>query len=70
MSKLNKRLVLEIQLKEYLTTTEELKEKFNRLMAKNLKIDFEVILFPYREFQYGMGLDYERKFQFMYQCRC
>ena len=66
ISKSGKKLLLEIHLKEGAVLTNAIKKKFEAAIASHLKdIVFELIFYQYREFRYGMGLDYERKFQHM-----
>lgn len=60
------KLLLEIQLKEGAIITDELRKRFEIAIASYVRdVHFELVFYPYREFQCGMGLDYERKFQHM-----
>ncbi|MDP2928619.1 MAG: hypothetical protein Q8O01_00965 [Candidatus Omnitrophota bacterium] len=62
-------LLLEIQLKEGAMLTDDIKKRFEVAVACYVRdVKIELKFYPYREFQYGMGLDYERKFQYMFQC--
>lgn len=61
-----KKLVLDIQLKDGASLTNESRKRFEAAVARCLPgIHFEFIFYQYREFQIGMGLDYERKFKHM-----
>jgi phenylacetate-CoA ligase len=65
----NGKLILEIQLKQGVTVSEEIKKRFEISIASYIRnVNIELKFYPYREFQYGMGLDYERKFVYMLQC--
>lgn len=63
------KLILEIQLKQDVTVSEEIKKRFEVSIASYIRnVNIELKFYPYKEFQYGMGLDYERKFVYMLQC--
>lgn len=62
------KLILEIQLKQDVKISEEIKKRFEISIASYIRnVNIELKFYPYREFQYGMGLDYERKFVYMLQ---
>jgi len=65
MKKLNDRLTLEIQLKNNRQINEELKNKLKETLTKYINADADLVFYPYREFPYGMELDYERKFKYI-----
>ncbi|MFH0764073.1 MAG: hypothetical protein V1927_03640 [Candidatus Omnitrophota bacterium] len=63
-----RKFLLEIQLKQDVTISDEVKKRFDVAIANYVRnVDIELKFYPYREFQYGMELDYERKFQYMFQ---
>ena len=67
IAKSGEKLVLEIQLKDGAALTNEIKKRFEAAISSYLGVmHFELIFYQYREFRYGMGLDYERKFQHMH----
>lgn len=68
MKKSGQQLNIELQLKEGVRPEEELKNKFRALLSGFLKTDLQLIFYPYRDFPYGMELDYERKFQYICEC--
>jgi phenylacetate-CoA ligase len=59
---LNK-ILIEIQLRENINKTSELESSFQKAIAHYVRADFEIRLYPYRQFPYGIGVDYERKFK-------
>ena len=63
LSEKNRRPQLEIQLKPDVTVSQELKSKFKSAALKYVNADLPVILYAYRDFPYGMELDYEKKFK-------
>jgi len=65
MSKQNERLRLEIQLREGKNASDQLNGRFFQAITKYVKTDFELLLYPYKEFPYGMGLIYEQKFKYI-----
>lgn len=65
MSKQDSHLRLEVQLKEDRQLTEELRKQFYQAIAKYVKVDFQLQLYPYKDFPYGMGLIYENKFRYV-----
>ena len=65
MSKPENRLRIEIQLKEKREATRGLENIFYQNIAKYIKSDFELLLYPYIEFPYGIGLIYEKKFKYI-----
>lgn len=68
MKKSERQLNIELQLKKDAAVSGELKNKFKAALSKFIKTDFQVLLYAYHEFPYGMELDYERKFQYI--CKC
>jgi phenylacetate-CoA ligase len=54
---------LEVQLKEGIFVSEELKHKFENCCFRYTKTSLPLILYSYRDFPHGMVLDYERKFK-------
>ena len=65
MSKHDEFLRLEIQLKENTSPTGELRKRFYQAIRKHVNTYFELLVYPYREFPYGMGLIYEHKFKYV-----
>jgi acyl-coenzyme A synthetase/AMP-(fatty) acid ligase len=65
MSEDNGQLKLEVQLRKDKLPEEELRRKFQGAIAKAIKQDFNLILYPYKDFPYGMGLIYEQKFKYI-----
>lgn len=65
ISKKDGRLIIEVQLKEKREPSEDLKKKFFNAIMQYVKVDFELVLYPYKEFPYGMGLIYEQKFKYV-----
>lgn len=59
---LNK-ILIEIQLREKINKTSELESSFKKAIGRYVKTDFEIRLYPYKQFPYGIGVDYERKFK-------
>lgn len=65
IKKSDSQLRLEVQLKKDKQITEELKNKFMDTLQRCVNTQKTLVLFyPYKEFPYGMELDYERKFQY------
>ncbi len=54
---------IEIQLKEGVKQTEDLKAKFTNALLKYVDADLEIQFYHYHDFPYGMVLDYESKFK-------
>jgi len=65
MTKQDTHLHIEVQLKEGRQSTDELKKKFCDAIAKYVKADFELLLYSYKDFPYGIGLIYENKFKYI-----
>lgn len=65
MGKESGQLKIEIQLKEDKAPSEELKRKFKAAIARFAPEDFNLTLYPYKDFPYGMGLIYEQKFKYI-----
>jgi len=65
MSKAQDRLRIEVQLKEKIEPAPELEKKFSQAIGRNVKTDFELLLYPHMKFPYGMGLVYENKFRYI-----
>lgn len=59
------RLKIELQLCPKREPSESLKRRFYECISKYVKTDFELILYPYAQFPYGMGLIYEYKFKYI-----
>lgn len=69
MAESSKKLLLEIQLKQGVSVPEDIKKRFEIAVKSYVRnVHIELKLHPYREFQYGMGVDYERKFQYIFKC--
>ena len=58
-------LKIEIQLKEGKTISRETEKQIKEKLSKNIPTTLEIVIYPYREFPYGLGLSYERKFEYM-----
>ena len=58
-------LVISVQLKKGVEPTESLKIQFQKAALKYVDTDLPIILYPYQNFSYGVGLDYERKFKYI-----
>jgi len=58
-------LKIEIQLRHGRNVSAELEHAVKEILAKNLAIKTNIVFYPYREFPYGMELDYERKFEYI-----
>ncbi len=54
---------LEVQLKDGIFVSEELRHRFERCCFKYTRTSLPLILYSYRDFPHGMVLDYERKFK-------
>lgn len=65
LSKKHSDVHLEIQLKEGVVIGSELVKQYQDSILKFIDVDIPVNLYFYREFPYGMALDYERKFKFV-----
>lgn len=65
MSKTENRLRIELQLKEKRAPEETLKQDFYQAIAKFIQSEFELIIYPYKDFPYSMGLIYENKFKYI-----
>jgi len=65
MSKAQDRLRIEVQLKEKRDPSPELEKTFSQAIGHRVKTDFELVLYPYMKFPYGMGLVYENKFKYI-----
>lgn len=59
------RLRVELQLKKDITPHLEIKKKFERKILGVLNIEGEILLYRYRDFPYGMDIDYLRKFKYL-----
>jgi len=66
MSKKEGSILIEIQLREKYTSTEDLLNKYNKSFHKYLgDMDIGLKLYPYRDFPYGIGLMYEKRFSYI-----
>ncbi len=63
LSKNEKGVKLEIQLKKGVIITQELRTRFERSLLKYAGIELPVVIYHYQDFPYSMELDYERKFK-------
>lgn len=54
---------LEIQLKDGIFVSEDLKRRFENCCFRYTKTTLPIILYAYRDFPHGMVVDYERKFK-------
>jgi len=57
-------LRVEIQTKPRCSALHELEQRIRETILRHLPAS-EIILYPYRDFPYGMELDYERKFKYL-----
>ena len=58
-------VLIEIQLKKRIESTTKLEYDFKKAIATQITSNFEVKLFPYHQFPYGLEVDYERKFKYI-----
>lgn len=58
-------LRIEIQAKKNLELNETFENKIRTILLQYIPAKTEIIIYPYREFPYGMELNYERKFQYI-----
>ncbi len=56
---------IEIQLKEHIPLTPDLRQKFRKALLKFTNTDMEIVIYHYHDFPYGMSLNYERKFVYI-----
>lgn len=63
LSLLKNRFLVELQLREGIEMTIELETMLKNIISTQVRTDFDLRLYPYRKFPYGMGADYERKFK-------
>jgi len=63
LSLVENRFLIELQLREGTEISIELETLFRNIIASQVRTDFNLRLYPYRQFPYGMGVDYERKFK-------
>lgn len=58
-------LKVEIQANEKNQISQLLEDKIRNLICERLPAASEIVLYPYRDFPYGMELSYEKKFQYI-----
>jgi phenylacetate-CoA ligase len=58
-------LKVEIQTAPTTHISQLLEDKIRNLLTERLPAASEIVLYPYRDFPYGMELNYERKFQYI-----
>ena len=62
MKKAGNRIGLEVQLKKGVSAQEEI---FRQALKKWREFEFDLRLYPYKEFPYAMEMDLERKFRYV-----
>lgn len=63
LSRKNDNILLEVQLKKGIAVNLKLQEALTKAIASQIKGDVILELRPYNQFQFGMEVDYERKFR-------
>lgn len=58
-------LKIEIQAKETAHKCPDFEKKVRSILLSKVHAAAEIVIYPYRDFPYGMGLDYERKFRYI-----